>query len=47
MVSSQSNIQQSELVYKLTVIIEEINNKTEQIALMYKVISSYSKRPHR
>ena len=37
MVSSQSNIQQSELVYKLTVIIEEINNETEQIALMYKL----------
>ena len=37
MVSSQSNIQQSELVYKLTVIIEEINNETDQIALMYKL----------
>ena len=37
MVSSQSNIQQSELVYKLTVMIEEINNETEQIALMYKL----------
>ena len=37
MVSSKSNIQQSELVYKLTVIIEKINNETDQITLMYKL----------
>ena len=37
MVSSKSKIQQSELVYKLTVIIEKINNEIDQITLMYKL----------